>query len=63
MLDVVVYNGVRLHSIYLLFKKNNCRLSFKFFEIKKAKIDLRGNHFGQGFAQIIERPVVAVIKY
>jgi hypothetical protein len=34
-----------------------------FLKLKKAKIDLRGNHFGRGFDQIIERSVGEVTKY
>ncbi len=34
-----------------------------FLKLKKAKIDLRGNKFGQGSEQITERPVVEVTKY
>jgi hypothetical protein len=34
-----------------------------FLKLKKAKIDLRGNQFGQGLEQIIKRPFEEVTKF
>ena len=45
------------------FLKNNLDCPSSFLKLTNAKIDLRGNQFGERFEQIIKRPVIEVTKF